>query len=172
MIRFEPLPQIALTNLQPAFYDVESVTAIEMVSKFYSYLQNLVNDYNSFVTEVNTNIDDFESDITDKFECFRNCMIKTMNDYIESIDVKIALQDNRIAESIQDQNNTIADSIEDQNTAIDNAVNYMQTNIVSTTTNVVNTAIDNGDINISLTHDEPTEELSIIVTREGDNNGI
>ena len=46
MIRLQPLPQIALTNLQPAFYDVESVTAIEMVSKFYSYLQNLVDDYN------------------------------------------------------------------------------------------------------------------------------
>ena len=75
MIRLQPLPQIALTNLQPAFYDVESVTAIEMVSKFYSYLQNLVNDYNSFVTEVNNNIDDFESGIIHDFECFRNCII-------------------------------------------------------------------------------------------------
>lgn len=157
MIRLQPLPPIALTNLQPTFYDVESVTTIEMVSKFYSYLQNLVNDYNSFVTEVNTNIDDFESDITDKFECFRNCMIKTMNDYIESIDIKISLQDNKIAESLQNQD-----------IAIDNAVNYMKNNIVETTTTVVNGAIDNGDINVSITYDEPTEELAFIITREGD----
>ena len=158
MIRLQPLPPIALTNLQPAFYDVESVTAIEMVAKFYSYLQNLVNDYNSFVTEVNDNIDYFESDITDKFECFRNCMIKTMNDYIESIDIKIDLQDN-----------TIAEAIENQNAEIENAVNYMKNNIVETTTTVVNSAIDNGDIQVAISYNEPTEELDIIVTREGDN---
>ena len=117
MIRLQPLPQIALTNLQPAFYDVESVTAIEMVSKFYSYLQNLVNDYNSFVTEVNNNIDEFESGMTHDFECFRNCIIKTMNDYIESIDMKISLQDN-----------TIAEAIENQNSIIENAVDYMKNN--------------------------------------------
>ena len=158
MIRLQPLPQIALTNLQPAYYDVESVTAIEMVSKFYAYLQNLVNDYNSFVTEVNNNIDDFESDTIDKFECFRNCMIKTMNDYIESIDIKIDLQDNIIAEAIQNQN-----------AEIENAVNYMKNNIVETTTTVVNGAIDNGDIQVAISYNESTEELDIIVTREGDN---
>lgn len=161
MIRLQPLPQIALTNLQPAFYDVESVTAIEMVSKFYSYLQNLVNDYNSFVTEVNNNIDDFESGMTHDFECFRNCIIKTMNDYIESIDIKIGLQDNTIAEAIENQNSIIA-----------NAVDYMKNHIVQTATTVINQAIANGDIQVSISYDEPTEELSIIITEEDDNNGI
>ena len=158
MIRLQPLPQIALTNLQPAFYDVESVTAIEMVSKFYSYLQNLVNDYNSFVTEVNNNIDDFESGMIHDFECFRNCIIKTMNDYIESIDMKISLQDN-----------TISEAIENQNSIIENAVNYMKNNIVETATTVINQAIANGDIQVAISYNEPTEELDIIVTREGDN---
>ena len=161
MIRLQPLPPIALTNLQPAFYDVESVTAIEMVSKFYSYLQNLVDDYNSFVTEVNNNIDNFESDITHNFECFRNCIIKTMNDYIESIDMKISLQDN-----------TIAEAIENQNSIIENAVDYMKNHIVQTTTTVINQAIAEGDIQVSISYDEPTEELSIIITEEDDNNGV
>ena len=158
MIRLQPLPQIALTNLQPAFYDVESVTAIEMVSKFYSYLQNLVNDYNSFVTEVNDNIDDFESGMINDFECFRNCIIKTMNDYIESIDIKIGLQDNTIAEAIENQNSIIA-----------NAVDYMKNHIVQTATTVINQAIANGDIQVDISYNEPTEELDIIITREGDN---
>ena len=161
MIRLQPLPPIALTNLQPAYYDVESVTAIEMVSKLYAYLQNLVNDYNSFVTEVNNNIDEFESGMTHDFECFRNCIIKTMNDYIESIDIKISLQDN-----------TIAEAIENQNSIIENAVKYMKDHIVQTTTTVINQAIANGDINVSITYDEPTEELNIIITEEDDNNGI
>lgn len=161
MIRLQPLPQIALTNLQPAFYDVESVTAIEMVSKFYSYLQNLVNDYNSFVTEVNNNIDDFESGMIHDFECFKNCIIKTMNDYIESIDTKINLQDLNISNKFTEQDNKIAEAIE-----------YMKTNIVETATTVINQAIDNGDIQVAIAYNEPTEELDIIVTREGDNNGI
>lgn len=158
MIRLQPLPQIALTNLQPAFYDVESVTAIEMVSKFYAYLQNLVNDYNSFVTEVNNNIDEFESGMTHDFECFRNCIIKTMNDYIESIDIKIGLQDNTIAEAIENQNSIIA-----------NAVDYMKNHIIETATTVINQAIANGDIQVAISYNEPTEELDIIITREGDN---
>lgn len=161
MIRLQPLPQIALTNLQPAFYDVESKTAIQMVSKFYSYLQNLVDDYNSFVTEVNNNIDNFESGMIHDFECFRNCMIKTMNDYIESIDTKINLQDLNISNKFTVQDNTIAEAIE-----------YMKTNIVETATTVINQAIDNGDIQVAIAYNEPTEELDIIVTREGDNNGI
>ena len=161
MIRLQPLPQIALTNLQPAFYDVESDSAIEMVSKFYSYLQNLVDDYNSFVTEVNNTIDDFESGMIHDFECFRNCIIKTMNDYIESIDMKISLQDNKISEAI-----------ENQNSIIENAVDYMKNNIVETATTVINQAIANGDIQVAIAYNEPTEELDIIVTREGDNNGI
>ncbi len=158
MIRLKPLPPLALTDLQPSFYDVESVSTVEMVSKLYAYLQNMVNDYNNFVTEINRSIEEFETGIIDDFECFRNCMINTMNDYIESIDIKIDLQDNIIAEAIQNQNAEIED-----------AVNYMKNNIVETTTTVVNGAIDNGDIGVAISYNEPTEELDIIVTREGDN---
>ena len=41
MIRFKPLPQIALTDLQPCFYDVESVSTVEMVGKLYAYLKHM-----------------------------------------------------------------------------------------------------------------------------------
>lgn len=161
MIRLQPLPQIALTNLQPSFYDVESVTAIEMVSKFYSYLQEMVNDYNSFVTEVNNEIETFENDVNYNIEEFKCCIKKLMSDYIESIDIKISLQDNKIAEALQNQD-----------IVIDNAVNYMQNNIVETATTVMNEAIENGDILVAITYDEPTEGLNIVVNREDDNNGI
>lgn len=161
MIRLKPLPPIALTNLQPAFYDVESVTAIEMVSKLYAYLQNMVNDYNAFVTEVNTEIENFENDTNRNIDCFTSCIKQLMLNYIESVDMKIALQDK-----------TIADSIDDQNEVIANAVDYMKNNIVQTATNVVNQAIENGDIQVVIDYNEPTEALNIIVTREDDENGI
>ena len=158
MIRLQPLPQIALTNLQPAFYDVESVTAIEMVSKFYSYLQNLVDDYNSFVTEVNNEIETFENDVNVDIEQFKCCIKKLMSDYIESIDMKISLQDN-----------TIAEAIENQNSIIENAVNYMKNNIVETATSLFNQSLQNGDItaNLNIDYNSTTEELTFSIVAEG-----
>lgn len=142
-----PLPFWVLTDLQPAFYDSESGTVLQQLSRIYPKIQEVINSYNDFVREVNRYIDEFENGIIKDFNCFKNCIIKTMNDYIESIDTKINLQD----------------------MDIQNAIDYMKNNIVETTTNVVNQAIQNGDINISITYDSPSEGLSIIVT-EGDDN--
>ena len=142
-----PLPFWVLTDLQPAFYDSESGTVLQQLSRIYPKIQEVINSYNDFVREVNRYIDEFENGIIKDFNCFKNCVIKTMNDYIESIDTKINLQD----------------------MDIQNAIDYMKNNIVETTTNVVNQAIQNGDINISITYDSPSEGLSIIVT-EGDDN--
>ena len=142
-----PLPFWVLTDLQPAFYDSESGTVLQQLSRIYPKIQEVINSYNDFVREVNRYIDEFENGIIADFNCFKNCIIKTMNDYIESIDTKINLQD----------------------MDIQNAIDYMKNNIVETTTNVVNQAIQNGDINISITYDSPSEGLSIIVT-EGDDN--
>lgn len=142
-----PLPFWVLTDLQPAFYDSESGTVLQQLSRIYPKIQEVINSYNDFVREVNRYIDEFENGIIKDFNCFKNCVIKTMNDYIESIDMKINLQD----------------------MDIQNAIDYMKNNIVETTTNVVNQAIQNGDINISITYDSPSEGLSIIVT-EGDDN--
>lgn len=161
MIRLKPLPPIALTNLQPAFYDVESVTAIEMVSKLYAYLQNMVNDYNAFVTEVNEEIENFENDTNRNIDCFTSCIKQLMLNYIESIDMKIALQDDKIQDAIDNQNEVIA-----------NAVQYMKDHIIETATSVVNDAIDEGKILVAITYDEPTEALNIIVNREDDEHGI
>lgn len=142
-----PLPFWVLTDLQPAFYDSESGTVLQQLSRIYPKIQEVIDSYNDFVRKVNRYIDEFENGIIKDFNCFKNCVIKTMNDYIESIDMKINLQD----------------------MDIQNAIDYMKNNIVETTTNVVNQAIQNGDINISITYDSPSEGLSIIVT-EGDDN--
>lgn len=148
MIRLKPLPSIALTDLRPAFYDVESVTAIEMVSKLYAYLQNMVNDYNSFITEVNTEIENFEDDINYTVDEFTKCVKNLMNEYIESIDIKIDLQ-----------NNVIAD-----------AVDYMKGNIVDTTTDLFEQAIREGRIKANLKLDYiPTDERLNISIESGGN---
>ena len=139
MIRFKPLPQIALTNLQPAFYDVESVTAVEMVSKLYSYLQDLVNDYNAFVTEINNEINAFEDDINYKTDDFINCVKNLMDQYIQSIDIRISLQ-----------NKTIAD-----------AVDYMKENLENEVETLFTTALSNGDITANLLYNAYNESITL-----------
>ena len=163
-----PLPHWVLTNLQSAFYDSESGTVLQQMSRVYAKIEELINTYNEFACEVNRYIKEFEDGIIADFECFKNCIIKTMNDYIESIDTKISLQDLKISEAIERQDNTIAEKFIEQDNVIAEAINYMKDNIVATTTTIINQAIENGDINVSLTYDAVGEELTINVTREGD----
>lgn len=143
------LPHWVLTDTLPAFYDCESATAIQQTAKLYGKIQELITIYNDFVRDVNRYITEFEEGIIKDFNCFQNCVIKTMNDYIESIDTKIELQDNKIQE----------------------AIDYMKNNLVSTVTTLFNQAVQNGDIRATLleTYDSDDESLVFsIVASEGD----
>lgn len=163
-----PLPYWVLTDLQPAFYDSESGTVLQQLSRMYPKIQEIINRYNDFVRDVNRYIEEFETGIIKDFECFKNCINKTMIDYIESIDMKVNIQDRTIAEAIERQDKAISDKFDEQDTAIANAINYMKDNIVTTTTNIINQAIENGDINISIEYNSTLESLNIIVTEEGE----
>ena len=144
------LPHWVLTDPQPAFYDCESATAVQQTAKLYAKMQELITLYNEFTNEVNRYITEFEDGIIKDFNCFQNCVIKTMNDYIESIDMKIELQDNNIEEAIK----------------------YMKDNLVSTVTTLFNQAVQNGDITATLveTYDSNNESLvfSIVASEESD----
>ena len=152
-----PLPYWVLTDLQPAFYESESGTVLQQLSRIYPKIQEVIDRYNDFVREVNRYIDEFENGIINDFDCFKNCIIKTMNDYIESIDMKVNIQDTRIS-----------DKFDEQDEAIQNAINYMKDNIIQTATNIINQAIENGDLNVGFQYNPSNESLNFIVTREGD----
>ena len=144
------LPHWVLTDTLPAFYDCESATAIQQTAKLYGKIQELITIYNDFVRDINRYITEFEEGIIKDFNCFQNCVIKTMNDYIESIDTKIELQDNKIQE----------------------AIDYMKNNLVSTVTTLFNQAIQSGDITANLleAYDSDDESLvfSIVASEESD----
>ena len=144
------LPHWVLTDPQPAFYDCESATAVQQTAKIYARIQELITLYNEFTNEVNRYITEFEDGIIKDFNCFQNCIIKTMNDYIATIDMKINLQDDKIQE----------------------AIDYMKNNLVSTVTTLFNNAVHNGDIRATLleTYDSDDESLvfSIVASEESD----
>lgn len=158
-----PLPNWVLTNLQSAFYDSESGTVLQQISRIYPKIEELINIYNDFVCEVNRYIEEFEDGIIKDFECFKNCIIKTVNDYIETIDTKINLQDLKISEAIERQDQAIADKFQSQDAIIEDAINYMKTNLIQTLSNLFNEALQNGNIraNLVTNYDSETESLTL-----------
>lgn len=55
--KVKPLPNWILTDLQPAFYDTEAATVLELLSKIYGKMNELVEDYNLLTVDVNAAID-------------------------------------------------------------------------------------------------------------------
>lgn len=155
--RITPLPHWVLTNYQSAFYDSESGTVLQAMARIYPKIEELITDYNDYVKRIDNIINEFQTGMIQDFECFKNCIIKTMTEYIESIDTKISVQDSMIA-----------DKFNEQDTNIENAIQYMKDNIVATATTIINQAIENGDLNVGIEYNPTDESLNFIVTREGD----
>lgn len=160
-----PLPHWCLTDLQPAFYDTESGSVLQLLSRIYPKIEELIANYNSFVDEINRYINEFETGMIADFDCFKNCIIKTMNEYIETIDTKINLQDTRIGEAIERQDQAIADKFAEQDAIIADAVAYMKDNIIATVTTLFQQALADGTINAELhvAYDASTEAITLSI---------
>ena len=136
------LPKWTLTNPMPSIHDTESGTAIEMVAKVYGAMNTLIEEYNQFADEVNKQIIEYNEDITKDNESFKKCITETIETYIKSIDMKI----------------------DEQDLKIDKAILYMKDNIVESTNELVNQAIEEGKIVIYEDYDSANESLNLIVT--------
>lgn len=166
--RIVPLPHWVLTNYQSAFYDSESGTVLQALARIYPKIEELITDYNNYVKQLDSYITDFTNGIIKDFDCFKNCIIKTMTDYIETIDTKMSVQDSFIANKFNEQDTLIANKFDEQDEKIDNAIQYMKDNIIQTATTIINQAIENGDLNVGFEYNPTNESLDFIVTREGD----
>lgn len=121
-MRINDLPHWIFTDLQPAFNDTESLTAIEMVSRVYGKLQEIIDEYNKYVDEINNVIEGFITGSEQDQAEFEAKINKIMHDYIIMIDSKIKLQDE----------------------TIDKAIEYMTTNLANSISNKVQEMIDTG----------------------------
>lgn len=162
--QIEPLPQWVLTDLQPAFYDIESVTAVKMVAKLYGKMEELITNYNDFVDKINKNIEEFEDGMIEDFDCFKDCIKKLVEDYIDSIDMIISNQNNRITQSITAQNQAITEKFLEQDHKIDDAINYMKTNLIATVNTLFENAVHNGDITATLVEDYNSSSESLVLS--------
>lgn len=149
------LPHWVLTDKHPAFNDIESVTALEMVARLYGKMEELIESFNTYVDQINGEIERFENDMAESWEDFKECIRGIMNDYIATIDTKINMQDNKIDNAIAEQNAVIQEAIE-----------YMKNNLIQTVENMFIEAVNNGEISaeLSLEYNETDKELIIGLT--------
>lgn len=139
MGRINLLPHWHLTNPQPAFYDLESATAVDMVAKIYGAMRELQSDYNTYVDEINKTIKEFVYSSEKNQECFMNKISKIVHDYIKMLDDKIKSQDLVIKNSIDSQNKVIQD-----------AIVYIKNNIATSLTEILEEMKESGELDEAL----------------------
>lgn len=147
------LPLWVLPNSKPGFYDTESATAIEQTAKLYRAMQDLIEEYNSFATRVNEEIEKFMSGTEKDYDVFKVALRQEFQDFIDVIELKYKNQDQIINDAVTkiDTNNNVLKTylnaqIEEQNRIINDAVNYMKTNIMDAIADVLKDMRDSGEL--------------------------
>lgn len=111
MLRFKLLPHWCITTLKSAFYDMESLTAVEQTGRLYKTIQDLIEDYNKYVDEINSTINEFITSADKDQTAFEDKINKIVHDYIAMMDTKIAHQDREIEEAIQYMKDNLSESV-------------------------------------------------------------
>lgn len=143
--RIPQLPHWCLTDLNPAFYDTESLSVVEQTARLYGKMSELVSEYNNFANEVNKTIVDFVTGVNTDQEEFEKSINDLVHNYIILIDSKIAHQDRVIEENIT----------------------YIRNNISAGITQIINEMKENGEFDDAIT--EAFDSLNSRVERLEEN---
>ena len=89
----QKLPKWVLTGRRPAFYDTESATALEQTAKVYGAMQELIDEYNTFVDEMNAKFEELETETGANIDEFKIAMSQQFQDFIDVVELKLQGQD-------------------------------------------------------------------------------
>ena len=134
------MPGWSIVNPFPANYDVESKTVIEQTARMYGKVNELIESYNTFTTNIENKTNEFIETTNGDYEAFKISIRQEFQDFIDTIELKL----------------------NEQQKIIDNAVSYMSDNIISTTRNLINDGIAKGVFTVAVHYDETTENLNIV----------
>lgn len=160
------LPHWSITNRYPAFYDTESATAIEQTAKIYGAMNSLIDEYNSFIDDLNKHQEEFKTETNETICKFVECVTSKLKAYFESIDMKTdelemymktnleKTANNYLAEILKDLERTIEQfkvdremlmkSFNEQNNAI-----VQQNNVLSGAINKMNSQFEEQNAKIN-----------------------
>lgn len=140
----------ALNRVYPTFDDRESLTAIELIGKNTTKINEIIDTVNAFIDEVNKEIDEFIATSNANYETFKVAMEQKFQDFIDIIDLKIKSQDEHIDEELA--------RIKEE------ALKYIDSSIGNIGERL--SALENTEY--SLVHDDTTESLTLVKTVNGE----
>jgi polyhydroxyalkanoate synthesis regulator phasin len=140
------LPHWVLSSKSPSFYETEGGTAIEQTAIMYKKVQELIDSYNSFVDEINKEIDDFISNTLTNQEEFELKINQMIHDFTELVTLELKSQD----------------------VAIKEAIDYMKTHLDGTIKDMLLNLFESEQLKLEYVYNDETEELDIlgVVVRE------
>lgn len=85
----KPLPSWALINRFSSFYEGESLTAVEQTARVYAKMQELIESYNKYIEQVNTELMELEKSTDKDLNCAIKTLINLTDSYISTVDLKL-----------------------------------------------------------------------------------
>lgn len=83
------LPKWIMQDTTPAVYDAESVTNLEAIAKLRAAMNALIENYNSFVDQINVQIEEFMRSTREDQERFAVALRQEFQDFIDVVDMKL-----------------------------------------------------------------------------------
>lgn len=196
----ELLPAFGVYDNKYSFYECEAKTLLELAATLHGTMNRIIEENNGFSEEVNKIITEFVTEQTADREAFETAMHQAFQDFIDvvdlklrgsekmieeymnSIDAKIAGYDQDVKDALAGIDGAVDDAIADMTEAVDNMVNgamdemraefdeqdqkindaigYMQDNLDET----INEALEGKGVSIGVDYDAATEAITISAT--------
>lgn len=134
------LPHWVISNPSPSFFETEGGTVLEQTGVMYKKVQELIDNYNSFVDEVNNKIDEFIANTLADQEVFEISINQMIHDFTELVETELKSQD----------------------TEIKNAIDYMKTHIDNSVNDILLNLFETKQLTLEFSHNAETESLEII----------
>jgi hypothetical protein len=104
VIPINPLPKWCIPDIHPAYFDHESATSIEMVAKLYGAIKTIIENYNSFIEDVETRLDNQDEKINETIGYikanFSQALQDILNDMLNEGSINVDFRYDKESESI------------------------------------------------------------------------
>lgn len=101
------LPNWNMTNEQPAFYDLDSKSAVEMTAKLYKFVQEMTDTLNDYCADMETTVNNYKNFTEKDMVAFKTAIEQKFQDFTEILNTKyeyIELMISEIDKLIKDLN--------------------------------------------------------------------
>lgn len=136
----DKLPKWRFPRTQPAFHDWESATALEAIHMLYGVMNELVEEWNKFDSDLNERYEAFTQGANKDYASFTSAVLADLQGFTDAINAKIQTQDQLIQDTI----------------------NYFNENIQGAVVEILDQQFADGNIQLTMHYDEASEGLSIV----------